>query len=112
MAERRRPGEVRDAIVDVLDDIVAELQAVRSVVAGGDRAALLERLTLARTARLNLPTTAGPPEALTEILVGVSDRPGVLAEITTALFSYCSMICEYFWMYSEKSLLISAILQL
>jgi hypothetical protein len=53
------------------------------VVAGGDRAALLERLTLARTARLNLPTTAGPPEALTEILVGVSDRPGVLAEIAT-----------------------------
>ena len=51
--------------------------------AGGDRAALLERLTLARTARLNLPTTAGPPEALTEIRVGVSDRPGVLAEIAT-----------------------------
>ena len=76
-------AENRDAIVDVLDDIVAELQAVRSVVAGGDRAALLERLTLARTARLNLPTTAGPPEALTEIRVGVSDRPGVLAEIAT-----------------------------
>jgi len=72
----------RDAIVDVLEQLIGELEVVRDVVSSGDRAALLERLERARVARQNLPTTAARPEELVELRVGVPDRPGVLAAVT------------------------------
>ena len=45
----------RDAIVGALDDYLDELARVRAIVAGGDRAELLELLETARAARRNLP---------------------------------------------------------
>ena len=76
-------AENRDAILDVLDGLLASLQEVRGVVASGDRAALLDVLDQARAARENLPSRLGSTADLCEIRVPVPDRPGVLAEVTT-----------------------------
>lgn len=76
-------AENRDAILDALDGLVASLQEVRAVVAGGDREALLAGLEQARAARANLPTRLGVADALCEVRVPVPDRPGVLSEVTT-----------------------------
>jgi prephenate dehydrogenase len=76
-------AENRDAILDVLDGLVASLTEVRAVVADGDRDALLAGLEQARAARSNLPTRLGADAALCEVRVPVPDRPGVLAEVTT-----------------------------
>lgn len=75
-------AENREAIVEVLDELIANLTDVRHVVSEGDRASLVDRLEGAREARLNLPTTATRPEELVELRVGVPDRPGVLAAVT------------------------------
>jgi len=76
-------AENRGAIVTVLDDLIAELGAVRDTVATADRSRLLADLEGARAARLNLPTTAGRPDELAEIRVTVPDEPGQLAAVTT-----------------------------
>jgi prephenate dehydrogenase len=76
-------AENRDAIVEVLDGLMAELRAVRSVVAQDDRAGLLAVLERARTARVNLPARITSAGDLAEVRVPVPDRPGVLAEVTT-----------------------------
>jgi prephenate dehydrogenase len=76
-------AENREAILDVLDGLVASLQEVREVVAAGDRDALLAGLEQARAARANLPTRIGTGAAMVEVRIPVPDRPGVLAEVTT-----------------------------
>lgn len=76
-------AENRVAILEILDALIAELTAVRNVVDDGNRPGLLARLERARDARLNLPTTAGPPEELVELQITVQDRPGELATVTT-----------------------------
>jgi prephenate dehydrogenase len=76
-------GENRDAIVDALDGLIAALGEMRSVVAGGDRDALLGVLTRARRARVNLPARGARPSELAEVRVPVPDRPGVIAEVST-----------------------------
>jgi prephenate dehydrogenase len=76
-------AENRDAIVLVLDDLIATLQRLRGIVARSDRDALLETLQLARHARINLPTRAARAEEMVEMRVPIPDRPGVLAEVTT-----------------------------
>jgi prephenate dehydrogenase len=76
-------AENREAIVDALDRLIADLGTMRSHVSAADRGALTARLERAREARLNLPTRAARPEELAEMRVPVPDRPGVLAEITT-----------------------------
>ena len=76
-------AENRDAIVETLDRLIGELGAMRDVVAGGDREALLERLAAARSARANLPVRFSRPDQLTELRIPVPDRPGSLAEVTT-----------------------------
>ena len=76
-------AENRDAIVEVLDSLVTSLQAVRSIVADGDRAALLAVLDRARTARVSLPSRVASPQSLCEIRIPVPDRAGVLADVTT-----------------------------
>ena len=76
-------SENRDAIVAVLDQLIASLSAVRDVVGAGDRSALLATLENARAARVNLPATVGRAEELVELRVPVPDRPGVIAEVTT-----------------------------
>lgn len=74
--------ENREAIVDVLDALTAELISVRRAVAQGDRHDLLSRLEAAREARVNLPVAGERPAALVEMRVPVQDRPGELASIT------------------------------
>lgn len=73
----------RDAIAEVLDDLMEELSRLRDQVAAGDRDGLLARLEAARRARRNLPTTAPEPAELTEVRIPVKDEAGELAAITT-----------------------------
>jgi prephenate dehydrogenase len=76
-------AENREAILEVLDGLVASLQDVRRVVEQGERDALLGMLEQARHARANLPSRMGPSSAAAEVRVPVPDKPGVLAEVTT-----------------------------
>jgi prephenate dehydrogenase len=78
-------AENRDGILAVLDRLLDALTEVRSVVAAGDRNALLRSLERAREARVNLPARLPSPEDVVEVRVPVADRPGVLAEVTTLL---------------------------
>jgi prephenate dehydrogenase len=73
----------RDAIVGALDAYLVELTRVRSIVAAGDRDALLTLLADARSARRNLPTGLPVEESLIELRIPVPDRAGVIAEVTT-----------------------------
>ena len=73
----------RDAIVGALDRYLDELTRVRAIVAGGERADLLELLESARAARRNLPTGIPADAHLFELRVPVPDREGVIAEVTT-----------------------------
>jgi prephenate dehydrogenase len=73
----------RDAIVDALDTYLDELGRVRSIVADGDRDALLALLADARAARRNLPVGIPVEETLVELRIPVPDREGVIAEVTT-----------------------------
>jgi prephenate dehydrogenase len=75
--------ENRDAIVAVLDRVIAALGEVRTVVADDDRDGLLALLEQARHARTNLPARFGRPSELGELRVPIPDRPGALAEVTT-----------------------------
>src|SRR5690606_10363690 len=70
------------AIVDTLDRLIAELDAMRRRVGEADKPGLFETLARARVARMNLPVRVAADEVV-EIRVPVLDRPGVLAEITT-----------------------------
>jgi len=53
-------------------------------VADADRDGLLDLLERARAARRNLPVGMPVDAELVELRVPVPDRPGVLAEVTTA----------------------------
>jgi prephenate dehydrogenase len=70
------------AIIDALDALMTDLDAMRARVARGDRPALLASLEKASAARRNLPARAVRPEHLAELRIRVPDRAGVLAEIT------------------------------
>ena len=74
----------RDAIVASLDDYLVALNGVRDLVAGGRPRRLLALLERARAARRNLPVGTPTGAALVELRIPVPDRPGVLAEVTTA----------------------------
>lgn len=73
----------RVAIVSVLDRLIRALGDMREVVASDDRAGLLDRLSRARVARINLPVGAPPPEELVEFRIPILDRPGFIAEVST-----------------------------
>jgi prephenate dehydrogenase len=73
----------RDAIVGALDRYLDELTRVRAIVAGGERAELLELLESARAARRNLPTGIPAEAHMFELRVPVPDREGVIAEVAT-----------------------------
>jgi prephenate dehydrogenase len=73
----------RDAIVDVLDDLLEHLGEMRSIVERGDSDGLRDRLLTAQVARRNLPTGAPPAEELAEVRVAIPDQPGELAAVTT-----------------------------
>ena len=73
-----------EAITSVIDELVAELQRVRSVVANGRRAELVDTLERARAARLALPARGAPRASeVVEVRIPVSNSPGVLADVTT-----------------------------
>ena len=78
-------AENQAGILEVLDRLLAALTEVRRVVAGGERDILLKLLERAREARVNLPTGVPPSTSTVEVRIPVPDRPGVLAEVTTAL---------------------------
>jgi len=75
--------ENQGAITEVLDLLIGELTAMRHRVETADRAGLLDALSRARSARLNLPGRVAATAEVAEVRVPVPDRPGVLAEITT-----------------------------
>ena len=76
-------AENRVAIVEALDGFIAELSAMRTVVADDDREALLATLVRARRARANLPSRVASPQDLAEVRIPIPDRPGAAAEIFT-----------------------------
>jgi prephenate dehydrogenase len=73
----------QESIVRGLNALITGLSEMRDVVAGNDRDALFSRLEKARLARMNLPTGAGPVEALTEVRIPIPDRPGSAADVFT-----------------------------
>jgi len=85
----------RDAIVAGLDDYLAALERVRALVAGADRAGLLDLLERARAARRNLPVGMPVGAELVELRVPVPDRPGVLAEVATVAFELGVNIVDF-----------------
>ena len=76
--------ENRSAIVDSLDDLIGRLFAIRGLVKAGNRSSLLHILEAARLARQNLPVGVERPDELATVRVPIPDRPGMLAEVTTA----------------------------
>jgi prephenate dehydrogenase len=74
-------AENRDAIVGVLDSLVAYLSATRRIVAEDSRAELDELLTNARHARTNLPSRVTSADLMAEVRVPIPDRPGAAAEV-------------------------------
>lgn len=76
-------AENAPAIVEQLADLEAALARVRATVAAADGQRLLALLGEARTARRSLPVGVDDAAEWAEVRVPVSDRPGVLAEITT-----------------------------
>jgi prephenate dehydrogenase len=74
----------RHAIVAALDDYLDALGEVREIVAGGERAALLDLLENARAARRSLPVGVSVEAGdLFELRIPVPDREGVIAEVAT-----------------------------
>ncbi len=70
-----------EAIIETLDLLIADLAAMRRLVAERDHDSLLEILDRAAVARRALSVRAPRPEELVEVRVPVPDRPGVVAEI-------------------------------
>lgn len=73
----------KTAIVKGLDGLITQLGDIRERVDGQDRDGILELLTRARSARVNLPTGFGVAEQMAEVAVPMPDRPGEIATIAT-----------------------------
>ncbi len=73
----------RTAIVDGLDQLIQRLGDIKERVATQDQVGILDLLTRARTARVNLPTGYGIVDAVAEVTVPIPDRPGEIAVIAT-----------------------------
>lgn len=71
------------AITATLERVINDLERLREQVRSGDRQGILDALGNASSARRHLPARGSRPEHLTEVRVPVSDREGVLAEITS-----------------------------
>jgi prephenate dehydrogenase len=76
--------ENREAIVEALHGYARSLEGVADAVATSDVDALRALFEGAREARRALPTKAGVGE-IAELLIEIPDRPGALAEVTTAV---------------------------
>jgi prephenate dehydrogenase len=73
--------ENREAILEALDELVGQLNAVRSALESSEGTAIFDLLSRASRGRQSLPGGASSPERLAEVLVPVPDRPGVIAEV-------------------------------
>jgi prephenate dehydrogenase len=71
------------AITGVLDDLIEALTDVREKVAAGDGDAIHSHLSEARSARINLPSTALDPSEMTEVRIPITDQPGELQRVLT-----------------------------
>jgi prephenate dehydrogenase len=76
-------AENAGAILVSLDELMARLAEMRSIIHSRDRQRLVATLEQARSARQDLVPRGPKPESSVELRVPVSDRPGVLAEVTT-----------------------------
>lgn len=76
-------AENRPAILSALDGLIEGLQGMRHVVDTDDRDGLHQRLSKARDARANLPTSANQPGEFAEMRIPIPDRPGAAAEVFT-----------------------------
>ncbi len=76
-------AENRPAILSALDGLIGRLAELREIVGTDARDQLHERLTHAREARTNLPSTASHAEELAEVRIPIPDRPGAAAEVFT-----------------------------
>ena len=74
----------RDAVLEALDGFLTRLHTVRDQVSTGDWEGVRTFLDRARSARRRLPTKERAGR-LVDLVIPVTDRPGVLAEVTTAL---------------------------
>lgn len=78
----------KDALSDGLDEIRGIIGAFADALASDDRAALTALLADAAAARRALPVAWVPStERLLEVRIPMEDRPGVVAEVTTATSS-------------------------
>lgn len=72
----------KQAILETLDDVIAELNTVRSTIEVEDADAILNHLSQARSARQSLPTSRELPAELAEVRVRIKDEKGQLAALT------------------------------
>jgi prephenate dehydrogenase len=77
--------ENRWAVLDVLRRFEEALRTGRERVEAGDWAGVRDLLAGARQARRSLPARPGAAFDAVELLIPVPDRPGVLADVTTAV---------------------------
>ncbi len=73
----------KTAIMNGLDGLINQLGDIRDRVGNQDREGILELLTRARAARVNLPTGFGAADRMAEVAVPIPDRPGEIATIAT-----------------------------
>jgi prephenate dehydrogenase len=76
--------ENRVAIVRGLDDLVARICLLREAIEEGEREQVEDSLRSASRSRNALPGRSAANRELSQIRVPVPDRPGVLAEVTSA----------------------------
>ena len=75
-----------DALVDGLEELQSVLDGFASAVKSGDVQGVRDWLAHAAEVRRSLPAQWVPAtEALSELLIPVIDRPGVISEVTTAV---------------------------
>lgn len=75
--------ENQDAIVGAIDSMIEGLTEMRTIVGRADSAALLDRLTTARTVRANLPGRVQTLSDVSEVRIPIPDRAGAAAEVFT-----------------------------
>jgi prephenate dehydrogenase len=76
--------ENRPAVLEAIDGFLERLTTVRAAIQAGDWPEVRQRLARARAARERLPSKDRVGR-LIDLVIPVADRPGVLAEVTTAL---------------------------
>ncbi|MCL6472091.1 MAG: prephenate dehydrogenase [Firmicutes bacterium] len=76
----------KDAILYSLDKMVEMLNSLRNDIAAEDRGAIKMALEKAQKARINMPSVLGKElERLYELYIPVSDKPGVISDITLTI---------------------------